>query len=263
MSSDDCSATARRRGTSRGSVCVGQDIGHRFALRAQAEHYRDRFLRGRHLATHIREVSALESLLTGLGRLERALDVASGTGRLTPVLATHARETIQIDLSLPMLEVSCEGTDPSGLLGRLQGDARTLPLEANSCDLVFCHRLLNHVPDEQDRRQILEEMTRVSCRYVTISCLTPLIILRAMRRFYARLLGYQPVDGFVEPADLLRDAAQAGLRLVVQTPIREGIRSAAFLTFEKEETRPVVPNRVFLHPVVERYRVMRLGNSKR
>lgn len=210
-----------------------QDIAQRFSQRSQAERYRDRFKRGRHRRTHHREVAALRALLDQFDGLDIILDVASGAGRFTPVFAEHARTIVQTDMSIQMISVSKETYADRPVLGHVQADARQLPFAGDSANLVFCHRLLNHLPNRTDRVRILSHLARVSKRFVTISCLTPPAVLRSIRRLYARLCGRPPVDGFVEVKDLLRDAEQVGLRLVQRTPIRSGIRSAAFLTFEK------------------------------
>ena len=63
---------------------------------------------------------------------------------------------------------------------------------------------------------------------------------------YARLWRRRPIDGFVGTADLLRNADQAGLQLVERTPIRSGIQSAAFLTFEKGRTRSAASDHSFI-----------------
>jgi ubiquinone/menaquinone biosynthesis C-methylase UbiE len=190
-----------------------QDISQRFTRRSQAERYRDRFSRGRHLRAHEREVAALRSLLSKLCELDTVLDVASGAGRFTPVFTSYARAVVQVDASSQMLSVSRESYDYPQNLGYVQADARTLAFAADCADFVFCHRLLNHLPKQRDRLQIMAELGRVSRRFVTVSCLTPPAPLRALRRLYARLRGRSPMDSFVETAELLRDAEHAGLRL--------------------------------------------------
>jgi hypothetical protein len=78
-------------------------------------------------------------------------------------------------------------------------------------------------------------LTRVSKKYVTVSCLTPPAALRLLRRAYYRIRGRRPVDGVVEPRDLIAEAKSAGLHLAMRTAIRRGFRSAAFLTFQVEK----------------------------
>jgi len=210
-----------------------QDIAQRFSQRCEAERYRDRFARGRHRRTHARETTALRRLLRRIEPLDTILDVASGAGRFVPLFAEHARIVLQTDFSIHMLHVSSESYDVPKTGGHVQADARLLPFAAGSCDLVFCHRLLNHLPREEDRATIIRCMSSVSRRFVTLSCLAPPAPLRALRRFHARLRGRQSIDGFVEVKDLIRTAARIGLRVVERTSIRAGFRSAAFLTFEK------------------------------
>jgi ubiquinone/menaquinone biosynthesis C-methylase UbiE len=215
-------------------VSSKQNIQDRFTERHQAERYRDRFKKGRRRATHLREVAALEKVLAELPMSEIAMDVACGPGRFTETLAAHSQKLIQTDYSPHMLDINRED-HPLGSKngGYFQADARAIPLSDNSVDLIFCHRFLNHIPDSSDRVNIMKEFARISRKYVVVSCLGPLKLLRNIRRFYEKLKGRTSLDGHVGIDDLIQNATEVGLTLIRKTPIRIGVVSGAFMTFEK------------------------------
>lgn len=212
-----------------------QNIQDRFSERAQAERYRDRFKKGRRQKTHQREVTALENALKPIGKVETILDVACGAGRFATTLADHCRKIFQTDYSIHMLNVNKEDVPfENSRSGYFQGDASAVALTDRSVDLVFCHRFLNHVPDDAIRGKIMKEFARVSRQYVVVSCLGPVQIVRVFRRFFNLLTGKVSLDGNISENDLLKNAADAGLELVNRTPIRAFGLAAAFLTFRKK-----------------------------
>jgi ubiquinone/menaquinone biosynthesis C-methylase UbiE len=212
-----------------------QNIRDRFSERAQAERYRNRFKKGRRQATHRREVAALENALSQVGSVETILDVACGAGRFASTLAAHCRKIFQTDYSIHMLDINREDfpfdADRSGYF---QADASAIPLTDKSVDLVFCHRFLNHVPDEAIRGKIMKEFARISRQYVVVSCLGPVRIIRTVRYLFNHLIGKKSLDGYISDNDLIKNAADAGLELVNRTPIRAFGMSAFFLTFRKK-----------------------------
>jgi SAM-dependent methyltransferase len=210
------------------------NIQDRFSERVQAERYRDRFSKPHHRRTHEREARALDSLLASLTDVSTALDVGSGPGRFVPTFAARGIRLIQTDYSGHMLAVSRDGHPPGSQPGDyVRADARRLPFAEGVVDLVFCHRLLNHIPVVEDRRQVLSNLARASRKYVVVSCLTPPGFVRAFRRIYERIRGVVTVDGHVGDEDLERDAREIGLRLTARQPIRSLLRSAAYMVFVK------------------------------
>jgi ubiquinone/menaquinone biosynthesis C-methylase UbiE len=108
------------------------------------------------------ERSALRTAvdLAAPARDELVLDLATGTGALLRVLAQRAerpRRAIGIDASDAML--SRAGPLPDGWR-LINGDARRLPLDDASVDVVTCAYLL-HLLDPGARRAVLGEIMRV------------------------------------------------------------------------------------------------------
>ncbi len=103
----------------------------------------------------------------GLGGPCDVLDAPSGSGRLTPLLASHARRLVAADVALPMLqEARATGQAPARLV---LGDARALPFAARSFDVVLCCRFLHHQSTREELEQVLRELVRVSRGWVVAS----------------------------------------------------------------------------------------------
>jgi ubiquinone/menaquinone biosynthesis C-methylase UbiE len=224
-------------------------IMQRYATRAQAERYRDRFRTGRRLRTHEKEIAAIGEALKGLGRVETILDLGCGPGRFVPPLAAAASRLVQIDYSEHMLDVNRRDHPlPPDRSGYIQADAKNLPLADGSIDVALCHRVLNHFPEPAARTRILSELARVASQGVVISCLAPPWPLRPIRRFYARLRRRTSVDGNVEERDLLDEAKEAGLTLAGRVRIRRFPFTGDFLTLRPHPRPAAVAPVAVLHP---------------
>jgi ubiquinone/menaquinone biosynthesis C-methylase UbiE len=68
---------------------------------------------------------------------------------------------------MAMLEEVKRGGMKSCLL--VQGDMRALPFRDNAFEGVLCIRILHRVPESLERRELLEEVIRVSRRWVVTS----------------------------------------------------------------------------------------------
>lgn len=217
-----------------GSYILGNErkrnIGNRFSHREDAERYRDRFKSLTRRWAHRCEVVALERALASIQEPIRIIfDVGSGTGRFAPVLKGHAARLILVDFSRHMLDVSREGFPLEGESGAyVQADARRLPFSDDCAELVFCHRLLNHVHEADDRRSILAELRRISRRYIVISCLTAPAWIRAIRRISTGLRRRNPVATAVATTLLLHDAIETGMKHLKRVPIRRIIAPCDF-----------------------------------
>ncbi len=96
----------------------------------------------------------LAEFVRSLGRVERALDVGCGDGRLTVEL--DAAELIAADVSAVALGRAAARL-PGAILVELEPDA-PFPLEDASFDLVLCAETVEHVRDVQ---LFLSEIRRV------------------------------------------------------------------------------------------------------
>lgn len=80
---------------------------------------------------------------TLLGEIEPgwALDLASGTGRLSKILREFGHDVAAVDGSLEMLGRAREGRSPEALI---RGDLQALPLRDESFDVIVCGLSLTH-----------------------------------------------------------------------------------------------------------------------
>jgi SAM-dependent methyltransferase len=204
----------------------------RFESRSQAERYRDRYKTGRRARMDRMERAALRQLLHGIDGVEVALDLPSGTGRLSPVVAEFAKRIILADSSEDMLAVARDDL-PDLPAEYLQTDAQEIRLADRSVDLVFSHRFLNHIYDPAERARILGELARVSRRYLALSYYAPSIRWR-WRRLIKRLLGQgQTCDRVPTARHFLVETSAAGLRPLRRTMLRRFPLTAAFFLFER------------------------------
>jgi SAM-dependent methyltransferase len=101
-----------------------------------------------------RELSMVDALLPP--RMEFAADVATGTGRLLPLLAGRAKHVLALDASMAMLR---QATRRTSSLTLMQADAFALPIHDACVNAVTCVRLLFHLDDV---RPLLQELRRVT-----------------------------------------------------------------------------------------------------
>ncbi|MEM7430395.1 MAG: methyltransferase domain-containing protein [Pseudomonadota bacterium] len=95
-------------------------------------------------------------------RLEptRVVDLGAATGTATALLAKRYRraEVIAVDSSAAMLELAKKKRPWFSKMRTLRADARQIPLDDHSVDLVFCNLLLPHI---HDVKGLLTEVSRL------------------------------------------------------------------------------------------------------
>jgi SAM-dependent methyltransferase len=108
----------------------------------------------------------LRAFVHSLGRVERALDLGCGDGRLTAEL--DAAELTAADVSRVALERARQRL-PGARIAELEPDA-PLPFDDGGFDLVLCTETIEHVRDVQ---LLLSEARRVLRRRGTLALTTP------------------------------------------------------------------------------------------
>ncbi len=109
----------------------------------------------------------LRELVRSLGRVERALDLGCGDGRLTAEL--DAAELTAADVSPVALERARRRLPEGARLVELAPDA-PLPFDDGAFDVVLCAETIEHVRDVQ---QLLSEVRRVMRPGGTLALTTP------------------------------------------------------------------------------------------
>jgi SAM-dependent methyltransferase len=100
------------------------------------------------------------SLMAGLPRFERALDVGCGSGGNLGLLQEVAREVYALDLSdraLGYLRERASTDSVEGLAGLMAADAQALPVRAASFDLIWMFNVVEHLEND---RSALQEVAR-------------------------------------------------------------------------------------------------------
>jgi ubiquinone/menaquinone biosynthesis C-methylase UbiE len=105
------------------------------------------------------EFQAYSNALAGFPS-ERALDVGCGTGRNTDTISS--KSIVGIDLSRQELLLARERFGDSVAL--LQASATHLPFRDGVFDKLLCAGVLQHIPGEDQRALVIQEMARVLTR---------------------------------------------------------------------------------------------------
>ena len=138
-------------------------------------------------------------------RDKRVLDLGTGTGRIPLLLHEKASHIIGLDLHAAMLcEHATQQTRISGDWDLVQGNMHTLPIQANTVDIVIAGWALGHFQcwfeaDWQKRvDQVIDEMKRAAkpqgCLIIIetlgTGCLEPTPPHEGLAEYYARLENY-------------------------------------------------------------------------
>ena len=132
------------------------------------------------------------------GRVERALDLGSGTGYANNWLSERAEQLVNIDLAEGMLSFArargCQGF-------HVVGDAESLPLADSSVDLIWSSLALQW---SEQPEQLIKELCRVvrPGGRILISTLGP-TTLYELRAAWAAVNDQQHVNQFISPAEWL------------------------------------------------------------
>jgi ubiquinone/menaquinone biosynthesis C-methylase UbiE len=130
-------------------------------------YYQKRFQNFSGQINHILEKKFLHDSLRKL-TINSALDVACGTGRMTKeLLRLDIPVVTGVDISSEMLDNARKYCNSDRTIF-LQADAVNLQFEDNSQDLVISFRFLDHLP-ESDKKKAILEMIRCSRKYLVFS----------------------------------------------------------------------------------------------
>jgi 2-polyprenyl-6-hydroxyphenyl methylase/3-demethylubiquinone-9 3-methyltransferase len=149
-----------------------------------------------------------ELRINPVGKL--ALEIGCGGGILCEEIARMGFTTIGIDPSEPSLQVARSHANMSGLSIRYDtGAGEALPYQDDSCDLVFCCDVLEHV---SDLAQVISEINRVLkpagvFLYDTINrtLLSKLIVIHIMQTWKQWALmpqNFHVWEKFIKPREL-------------------------------------------------------------
>ncbi len=162
---------------------------------------------------HARENAFAEELLQRVGPDAVIVDVPCGSGRFTK-LFSNSKYLFSIDISADMLEQAKKEAAPSFNGEFILASATDIPLADVSVDLAFCMRLLHHVGDSGVRKKILQELCRISRRWV----MTTFYRKESYRYYRKRLLGKKVSGQPITINQFEQEALECGLRVVQMNP---------------------------------------------
>jgi len=175
------------------------------------ERQADTFLRGRSLSA---DATAAWQAVAGrwLAPLEPAhvLDLGSGTGRLSPLLAEWLGCTVTgVEPSAGMRATALrERAHPS--VEYLAGDAASMPLADGACDATWMMHVVHHVPDRPACARELSRVLRPDSRALIIGAYTAARRKIPLFRYFTEAL--RIIDGFPLAEQIIAEFEPAGLR---------------------------------------------------
>jgi len=197
--------------------------GRRDGYRAYQENYREVERAERYNAKYSkqalkrastrREFQLIEQLLGSVQRSEVLLDLPSGGGRLSPALAPFADMILEADVAFGQLEHGRSAPPLTTPQLWLEASAFDIPLRDQSVDGTVCVRLAHHLPAASERERLVDEILRVSKRFVLMTFFDFHSLKNRLRRLR------QPFDGkppklTMSQAELRGLAARRGFSLV-------------------------------------------------
>jgi SAM-dependent methyltransferase len=181
-----------------------------------------------------REKRLLDAILARTGANDRLLDVPSGTGRLSDVLAHHGERIYEVDYSLEMLRLCREnGAEYQPRLA--EATVLRLPFADRAFDLAVSIRLSHHLPEREARIAHVRELLRVSRRCALITFFNEGSWKSQLRETRRRYFASGKRSKYTLRRDEVRRvAAEQGFRVVGFWALSRLFSGHDFALFERE-----------------------------
>lgn len=199
-----------------------QKYEKRYQSAELAQGYNDSFIEiPRDQKRTVRELDILNSMLSSMAHCETILDIPCGGGRLSPPLAAKTDNLFEMDASLEQVKLAIKVTTHDTPRFGASASALALPLADQSVDATLDARLSHHLPDIKERAQLLDEILRVSRRFVIFTFTDK----NSTHSFYRKLRGKQANPAAMAVSEIESAAARHGARLEqLQTVFKLGSR---------------------------------------
>lgn len=115
------------------------------------------------------EYRLLKRLLGSQGHSEVILDLPCGGGRLSAGIAPHTDLLIEADVALGQIVYGAQASTLEIPQIWMTASAFHIPLKDNAVDGTVCPRLNHHLPSAAERERLIEELLRVSRRFVVMT----------------------------------------------------------------------------------------------
>jgi ubiquinone/menaquinone biosynthesis C-methylase UbiE len=174
------------------------------------------------------EKTFAQHLFDMVGTTAHIVDVPCGNGRFCEVFSKADKLTM-VDYSTNMLKVAEERFHTKKNIRFLQADITSIPLPDASADLCFCMRLFQHMKTDKVRLSALNELARISSKYVALSFYNT----RCIRYYRRKLLGKTDKKQYITFPHIVDLAKQAGLELVRRFPKVNLLEQQCLVVFRK------------------------------
>lgn len=197
----------------------------------QADKYQHRKARKHH-----KEMLLIERALQTLTNVRTVLDAPCGVGRASLLLDQKGYEVTGVDLGEGALQAARKAVaaaDAHVVIER--ADLEQLPYADCGFDACLCFRFIHHLPTDALREQIIQELCRVSRRYVLISYLSPLSVTSVRRELEQRFSGKTSVQHRTSLTTLEQHFKRQGFVLeqdLEQLPLLHSLHLAIFKSKE-------------------------------
>lgn len=188
----------------------------------------------RPVSKHEGEMRMIRRALPLLSDCKTFLDAPCGAARATILLAQEGYEVTAIDLGEGAIAVSREQAAKAGVKARFeQADVQHMPFADRQFDAVLCFRLYHHFPQEPLRVRVINELCRVSRRYVLMSYLSP-YAYTSIRRSIEQGLGIKKTKQHATSLRSICDKfGRNHFRLVADIPRRRFVHTLHLAVFER------------------------------
>jgi hypothetical protein len=151
--------------------------------------YRDKPLK--RLST-ARERALLRRLLATPGHSEVLLNLPCGGGRLSDVIAENTDLLLEADIARGQLRYGAGQRDWATPEIRMTASAFHIPFRDRAVSGSVCIRLNHHLPTSDERRRLLDELMRVSERFVLMTFFDHRSLKNRLRRLESRFTHKAP-----------------------------------------------------------------------
>lgn len=191
-------------------------------------------------AKHKAEMNTIFKALEYTDNVTSVLDAPCGVGRAAIALSKKGYNPTGVDLGNGAVEVARHQAEIAGIdVTFEQGDIRNLPFESEMFDAILCFRLYHHFADDVIRQEIIDELCRVSKKYVLISYLSPYAYTSIKRLIRAKLGGKASRQYTTKISDLTNNFEKHNFRLIKDIPQFRFVHTLHVAVFKKT----VVSNR--------------------
>ncbi len=184
----------------------GSNIGQRYQQRYGRRWYKRCVTR--------REMRRIERLLASQPRCRRLLDIPCGGGRVSGPLAAATDLLLQADVSLGQVLTARQIMGSQGHVAWFTASAFMIPLKDGAVDAAICNRLTHHLPSLTELERLIQELLRVSTRFVILSYYDH----NSFKSLGRRLRGKHP-GNTLRRKDLLGLAERHGARVQTDVPL--------------------------------------------